>query len=344
MAKLDKPITQAGTASAPTPATQQAQANTSPSSTGTGTGSGTGTVESITPEKAANEIAAIETKARAVLTKHQRRLQAKLNGIPVQGATPNQDSVDKEGAQGGRPAAAPDKAGGADAQLLAEIADFMNQGTDIPSPARSTKYGGGEDFFDHGQARIPPVDGKSMVLGRGRIFGPGAEYANRVYLNSWYLIGPFDGKHSYGLYDNPSYPPEKAVLLDAVYYGKDKRLLKWRYVTAQGYPLVPPDQVEDSIYYGYTELSVDQDSDLTAWIGADDDVQIYLNDRLVWKGGNVNKAAYFDTIFNGGTSYLRDYNRTEGKRVLHFNKGRNKLFFKLSNGPNDAFFSMVLTK
>jgi hypothetical protein len=344
VAKLDHPSPQAGAAS--TAAPQQAQANSSTASSGTGTGtgrgSGTGTAESITPEKAANEIAAIEAKARAVLAKHQQRLQAKVNGIPVQGATPNPNNADKDGAKD-RPAAAPDKAGDAEAQLLAEIADFMSLGTDIKGSARSTKYGG-ENFFDHGQASIPAVDGKNMVQGRGRIFGPGADYANRVYLNSWYLIGPFDGRHGADIYNNPAYPPEKAVLLDAVYYGKDNRLVKWRYVTAQSYPLVPPDMVEDSVYYGYTELSVDKDIDLTAWIGADDDVQLYLNDRLVWKGGNVNKAAYFDAIFNGGASYLQDYNRTEGKRVLHFNKGRNKLFFKLSNGPNSAFLSLVLTK
>jgi hypothetical protein len=328
VAKLDQPSPQAGTASAVS--AQQAQAN-----------SGTGTSEAITPEKAANEIAAIEAKARAVLAKHQQRLQAKVNGIPVQGAAANPNNSDKDGAQD-RPAAAPDKAGGAEAQLLAEIADFISQGGDVANPIRATKYGG-ENFFDHGQASIPAVDGKNMVQGRGRIFGPGADYANRVYLNSWYLIGPFDGRHGADIYNNPAYPPEKAVLLDAVYYGKDNRLVKWRYVTSQSYPLVPPDMVEDSVYYGYTELSVDKDIDLTAWIGADDDVQLYLNDRLVWKGGNVNKAAYFDAIFNGGASYLRDYNRTEGKRVLHFNQGRNKLFFKLSNGPNDAYLSLVLT-
>ena len=175
------------------------------------------------------------------------------------------------------------------------------------------------------------------------MLGPGGQHANRVYLNSWYIIGPFPGRHEAGLFDNPSYPPEKAVLLDAVYFGKDKRLLKWRYVTAQSYPLVPPDMVEDSVYYGYTEVFVDQARDLTAWIGADDDVQIYLNDRMVWKGGNVNKQSYFDAVFDASTTHLRDYNRTEGKRVLHFNKGRNTIFFKLSNGPNSAFLSLVLT-
>jgi hypothetical protein len=72
-------------------------------------------------------------------------------------------------------------------------------------------------------------------------------------------------------------------------------------------------------------------------------VQIHLNDRLVWKGGNVNKGAYFEAVYNQDQGYVRDYNRTEGRRVLHFNKGRNKLFFKLSNGPNGAYLSMVLT-
>jgi hypothetical protein len=192
---------------------------------------------------------------------------------------------------------------------------------------------------------IPSVDASSLVLGRGRMLGAGGEYANRLYLNSWYIIGPFPGRHGAELFDNPAYPPEKAVLLDAVYFGKDKRLLQWRYVTSQSYPLYPPDMAEDSVYYGYTEVFVDQACDLTAWIGVDDDVQIYLNDQMVWKGGNVNKGSYFNAIFSGNSDfYLRDYNRTEGKRLLHFNKGHNKIFFKMSNGPNKAFLSMVLTR
>jgi hypothetical protein len=224
-----------------------------------------------------------------------------------------------------------------------EIADFIGGGAFTREMRRSEGYDS-LNFFNDGTMIVPPVDVSSMVRGRGRMIGAGGEYANRMYLNSWYIIGPFAGRHGADLYDNPSYPPEKAVLLDAVYYGKDQRLLKWRYVTAQSYPLTPPDMVEDSIYYGYTEVFVDQACDLIGWIGADDDVQVYLNGRLVWEGGNVNKRPYFDAVFNTRNTYLRDYNRTEGQRVLHFNKGRNKLFFKLSNGPNDPYLSMVLTR
>lgn len=293
----------------------------------------------VSLETAASEIAALEAKARATLARRLQRLEAKANGVQVEvgGHGPARESA------GGSPAAPPREGRGPDTSVRAEIADFIGAGDRIESTTPSTKYDG-SNYFDPGQSRIPRVDATNLVLGHGRMLGAGGQYANRVYLDSWYLIGPFPGRHGAGMFDNPAYPPEKAVLLDAVYYGKDKRVLEWRYVSTQGYPLVPPDMVEDSVYYGYTEVFLDQASDLTAWIGADDDVQIDLNGRRVWDGGNVNKLSYFDTIYNTGTTHLRDYNRTEGKRVLHFEKGRNTIFFKLSNGPNSAFLSLVLTR
>jgi hypothetical protein len=297
-------------------------------------------VATITIERAASEVAALEAKARMTLAKHQRRREAKANGVPVQGSklgTGDQLSVGNIGTLSA-------KGKKSQTSVHAEIAGFLGADDRIREIAHSKTYSGPYlDMYALG-GEIPPLDPASLVRGRGRVFGAGGEYANRVYLNTWYIIGPFPGRHMDGLFDNPSYPPEKAVLLDAMYYGKDNRLLKWRYVTAQSYPLVPPDQVEDSVHYGYTEVSVDQACDLTAWIGADDDVQVYLNDQLVWVGGNVRKRSYFDAVFTSGTTYQRDYNRTEGTRVLHFNKGRNKLFFKLSNGPNRSYFSMVLTR
>jgi hypothetical protein len=298
-----------------------------------------GKQSTITHEMAAREVAALEADARATLAKRQQRLAAKANGVPVDVQKP---AAGLPGA-GGSPAATVGR-GSSEAAALAEIADFI-AGEQIDVPMRSTTYADQNwSFFDRGTGGIPPIDATSLVRGRGRKLGAGGEYANRVYLNSWYIIGPFPGRHRADLFDNPSYPPEKAVSLDAIYYGKDRRLLEWRYVTAPDYPLVPPDPAEDAVYYGYTEVFVDEAGDLTAWIGADDDVQIYLNDRLVWEGGNLNKGAYFDAVYNYRTTHRHDYNRTEGKRLLHFNKGRNKIFFKLSNGPNVMFLSMVLTR
>lgn len=89
---------------------------------------------------------------------------------------------------------------------------------------------------------------------------------------------------------------------------------------------------------------VDRDEDLTAWIGADDDAQLWLNDRLVWAGGSIDKGWFFGRIYETSDDDVRNYNLSEGKRTVHFRKGRNKLFFKLSNGPTRLFFSLVLTK
>jgi hypothetical protein len=300
---------------------------------------GGNTQAAVTPETAASEVAALEAKARETLIKRQQSLEAKANGVPVEGQKPGSG----EQATSANASAPAREGQGSGAAVGAEIADFIGAGGRPEEMGRSERYTS-LSFFDGGEVRIPPVDATTMVRGRGRTLGAGGEFANRVYLNSWYIIGPFPGRHGADLFDNPSYPPEKAVLLDAVYFGKDQRLLKWRYVTTQRYPLVPPDPVEDSVYYGYTEVFVDQACDLIAWIGADDDVQIHLNDRLVWEGGNVNKGTYFRAVFNTSNTYLHDYNRTEGQRVLHFNKGRNKIFFKLSNGPNNPYLSLVLTR
>jgi hypothetical protein len=88
---------------------------------------------------------------------------------------------------------------------------------------------------------------------------------------------------------------------------------------------------------------MDSERDLDMWIGADDDAQVWINDRLAWKGGNVNKLSFFHAVYNTSNDYVQTYNLNEGKVRVHFRKGRNKVFFKLSNGPNQAFFSMVLT-
>jgi hypothetical protein len=89
---------------------------------------------------------------------------------------------------------------------------------------------------------------------------------------------------------------------------------------------------------------MDREQDLTIWVGAHDDAQLWLNDRLVWRGRRVAKAGFYREVQDKNNTHGRDYNFSEGKRVVHFRPGRNKLFFKLSNGMGPLFFSLVLTK
>lgn len=313
--------------------------------------------EPKTREEAAAKIAQLEAKARQVLEQRRQQLEQQRNGTPVAAGTQGEQSGGARNARkgpggtgqgngSGNPGTG-DGAGNTGGSLrtstLDRIAAFANP--DLPD-RRTTEYTGrgGTSFFDTGIGHIPEVDAKQMVKGSGRIIGPGGAYANRVYVNSWYLIGPFVGKFGGELFSNYRHAPEDAVVLDAVYRGKGNRLLKWEYVNMAKYPLMPPDPAENAVYYGYTELMLDEEQDLTVWVGADDDAQLWINDKLAWKGGNINKDWFFSEIYHTANTYVRDYNLSEGKRVVRFRKGRNRLFFKLSNGPTRLFFSLVLTK
>jgi hypothetical protein len=318
-----------------------------------------------TAADAAAQIERLEAKARDVLEQRRRQLEQQQNGIQVAARAPNaadaagaagagQGGADKGGSNGngngktdgngqGARGGGPGKNGGAGMAVLDRIVAFANP--DLPDRATQAYAADGlRPIFAGGIGHVPAVDAATMVKGAGRILGPGGAYANRVWVNSWYVIGPFAGKHGGGVFSNDRYPPEQGVLLDAVYRGKDGRAVKWDYVDMAHYPLMPPVPAEDAVYYGYTELMIDAEQDLTIWVGADDDAQLWLNDRLVWAGGSFDKVWFFQRVYNTANTFVRDYNLSEGKRVVHFRKGRNKLLFKLSNGPTRLFFSLVLTK
>jgi len=294
----------------------------------------------------AAELAGLEAKARAVLAARAGQLARERDGVQVgRGAKGTGIGTGNgDGSASGEGHALGNLPPGATQRTAEEIARFLREGTAPEQERNSQVYRNeGRGMVSGGSGMVPMLDTAQMAKGRGRVFGAGGQYANRIYLNSWYMIGPFQGKHGAALFDNPAYPPEDAVLLDAVYRGKDQRIVQWEYVNAARYPLVPRVMEENAVYYGYTEVHMDQERDMLVWIGADDDVSVKVNDRLVWKGGSAAKRWFYESIYASRTTYQRDYNRTEGQRVVHFQKGRNTVFFKLSNGPTRMFFSMVLT-
>jgi hypothetical protein len=310
--------------------------------------------EPQTPAEAAAQIERLEAKARVALEERRQQLEQQRNGVQVaakaagkgQGGANNKGDGNGNGNGLGNGQSGQGIGNGATGSMgtgaLERIVAFSNP--DMPDRATQAYTGRMGAFFGGGVAHIPNVDAATMVKGAGRMIGAGGTYANRVWVNRWYLIGPFAGRHGEGLFANYRHPPEQGVVLDAAYQGKGGRLVKWEYVDMARYPLEPPVHAEDAVYYGYTELMLDAEQDLTMWVGADDDAQLWLNDRLVWRGGNVDKDSFFGQVYETRNTYVRDYNLNEGKRVVHFRKGRNKLFFKLSNGPTRIFFSLVLTK
>lgn len=294
---------------------------------------------------AREEIAALEKKAIDALSRRQEQIQRKEQGValahPPGMGEGNANPADALG-QGGQGQGI---GSGSVAGRMGELLAQMGGGGVGESPLSLLYRPDDHRLFKGGRGNVPVVPPGRMVKGHGRIIGAGGEYANRFHVGNWHVIGPFEGRHGTGLFDNPSYPPEQAVLLDAVYRGKGDRLLKWEQVVGDEYPLIPPDKAEDAVYYGYAELSLEREQDLTVWIGADDDARVWLNGQVIWKGGDRGKQWFFDYIYNNTlrAPLTRQYNLSEGYTVARFKKGRNKVLFKLSNGPTRLFFSMVLS-
>ena len=214
----------------------------------------------------------------------------------------------------------------------------------VRTPGASLDLTGNADDGKHELVRVaspPAVDVATLHTAAGRVFGPGGTYAERVYLDTWYVIGPFAGKGDESMAHG--YPPEDDVDLDAVYPGPEGRTLTWQFTSRGFYPFIPPDRRDDAVYYAYTELRVDEDRDVWLSIAADDDSMMWLDERLVWVGSPGDKPWYHPPY------YLRDelvgsLALTEGQRRVHLAAGVHRLLFKLYNKEDRTFFSVVLSK
>lgn len=185
-----------------------------------------------------------------------------------------------------------------------------------------------------------PIDVANLRLGYGNVLGTGGGFANRVFVDRWYVIGPFTAPDPSSM--QKIYPPELLVDLDAVYLGKARRVLRWQYVSSTLYPLVPPDKAEQAMYYGYTELSSDKNRDVWMAFGSDDDAKAWVNDAVVWTSGNQAKRWYTPGGFRSLKQDVQNANLIEERRLVHLHKGRNTILFKLYNNPLDVFFSLVI--
>ena len=190
-------------------------------------------------------------------------------------------------------------------------------------------------------AAPPSVDVSTLHTAAGRVFGAGGTWAERVYLDTWYVIGPFAGHGDESL--QTGYPPEDDVDLDAAYPGPEGRTLTWRFTSRGFYPFVPPERRADAVYYAYTELRVDDERDVWLAIAADRDSEMWLDERLVWVSSPGDKPWYHPPY------YLRDelvgsLSLAEGQRRVHLTAGVHRLLFKLVEGDERAFFSVVLSK
>ncbi|HSI58162.1 MAG TPA: hypothetical protein VLA16_11440 [Ideonella sp.] len=320
----------------------------------------------ITAATPAETIARLERRAKAALAAQRSQLEAQRNGVRVTQAGvadgiprsaaeqlaamtrlgPPQGRVGVPGVAGGqsvhRPGAKgvaggrfarPDDPALATPALVGPPVTVTGTSLDLTgnaAPGRSS----GMSYL-----RPPRMERAALRTAAGRVFGAGGSFANRVYLDSWYVIGPFPGRGDRTL--ETVYPPEDNVDLDGAYPGLGGRTVAWHYASRGFYPFVPPDREERAVYFAYTELRIDEDRDLWLSIAADDDSMLWLDGRLVWTSERGDKPWYHPPF------YLRDEQvaslaLAEGHRRVHLSRGRHQLLLKLFNDRDRSFFSVVV--
>ena len=309
-------------------------------------------------------VAKLSAEARAALAQRRAQLMAQQQGVKLnqqgqqrgpgsrggQGGQAGQLTKTAQAGQGGLGAmnggAATNGPGGQSASIGGRL-DALASGLGMDTPyalAGSSLDMSSEGFSDqrrYGEFLAPPVvDAATVRTGAGRTLGRGGSYANRIYLNTWYVIGPFAGRGRDSI--ETVYPPERGLDLDAVYYGKNDEPVRWIWQQDTDYPFVPRPRAESAVYYAYTEVMVEEDTDMWMHIGGDDDTKLWFNERLVWSSGDGDKPWYRQPFYTLDTQ-MALLNLTEGQRKLHFHKGRNTILLKLYNGTNLMFFSVVLT-
>ena len=156
-----------------------------------------------------------------------------------------------------------------------------------------------------------------------------------VYLNTWYIIGPFShpGQDRENL-DKP-YAPESAVDLSAEYVGKDGKRLQWRFMQARRRPgydtlkVVPfGGGTEWAVWYAYTEVYSDRDQELYVALASDDYGVLWVNDEVAWRSATETQAWI-------------PFSDPAPPRV-RFREGINRILFKLENAGGTTGFSMAI--
>ncbi len=219
-----------------------------------------------------------------------------------------------------------------------------------PGRAGAGRAGTGPDLGGTGRGKGrgrgygPPAVPRNLRAVPGRVIGAGAVPERWMFVDSWYLLGPFDNTGRANI--ERQFPPETVVDLNATYVGKRGRPIHWEFYQSPQPGVVPPfdgynpllggsaaprdvfhaRDLEYIIYYGYTELRAAQDCNVWITVGSDDFSKLWIEDQLVWASGKQLKSWRVD----------------EGFRKIHLKRGVNRVLYRVENGHGATEFSLAV--
>ncbi|HTX89553.1 MAG TPA: glycoside hydrolase family 172 protein [Bacteroidales bacterium] len=157
----------------------------------------------------------------------------------------------------------------------------------------------------------------------------------RSYIPDWYIIGPFPNPLGSGgarLGIDSAFDPEVSVDLTAPAEGFNRKLVTWKYVKTpeNGYfdltRYFRP--YEMAVGYAVTYLFSESDQEIPLWVGSDDGIKVFFNNRMVYRFLGVRIAE-----------------PDQKEILLEVKPGWNKLMLKVENNLGGfAFYARLIDK
>ena len=169
----------------------------------------------------------------------------------------------------------------------------------------------------------------------GRRLVTGGRVQEWMYVDTWYIIGPFEGDRRRENLD-VRFGPEANVNLDDVFTGKGDRKIRWEFKKVgwletagpkTAYWKIEPKVVATyAVYYAFTEIYSDAPRQIWIATATDDYGKLWINDELVWKSPRTRKP----------------YNATENIQLVDIKQGQNKVLYRVENGGGTMGFSLLV--
>jgi len=156
-----------------------------------------------------------------------------------------------------------------------------------------------------------------------------------MFINSWYVIGPFPNPKRKNL--DKKFPPETSldphsgfvgIDLDVTYQGLDKsRPLRWEFVSSDNRVcFVPNRAVDEGVWYAYTEIWSESEQEKYCIFGSDDSGKCWISGEEVFVSGVTPHPWIPDRKWE----------------KVRFGKGFNPVLFRLENAWGDTGFSLCI--
>jgi hypothetical protein len=201
----------------------------------------------------------------------------------------------------------------------------------VLSGSHATEFALSEDGGEDGTPRTAGLS-TDLVLRQaipGRKLDREAERKGWIFLDTWYIIGPWDRPRVNSF--EHRFPPETEVNLDTTYPGKrhprtrEPMELEWRFVQTENIRINPPDEIRDAVYYGYTEVFAETATEVVVAVASDDTAKLWINGLVVWEERS-----------------LSPWRIDEGFRRILLKPGYNTVLIRVDNGPLVCYFSVLM--